>query len=256
MRKFSNLLKEINKKLNIPQPAKSRVILEIAADLEDTYNICIKSGMSEAESLEKLQEKFTLSDDAIKQLIEIHANPFRLWLDKIIGKNQSLWEKVMLFVVFLFLAGTTIHVVTTTPFFSRASVFIYPLIIILIFTIILWFIKFYQLYIKGEYNINKLRSAMPLFYVFTLFNIFIGLFGYFIEIYLSRAYNLFLGPLFILLIRNVEETLPQIIDVMIKNASLMLVFLVSIMFTAILWLSIMHKISIIEQAEASIMLDE
>lgn len=57
MNPFNPLLKRINDKLDLSQPAKSRIVLEIAADLEDLYRIYRDRGLSEEEALHKAQEK-------------------------------------------------------------------------------------------------------------------------------------------------------------------------------------------------------
>ena len=38
MNEFNHILKEINEKLNVPHPGKSRIILEIANDIEGFYD--------------------------------------------------------------------------------------------------------------------------------------------------------------------------------------------------------------------------
>ena len=42
MKQFTALLKSINERLDLPQPTKSRIILEIAADLDDLYQLYLK----------------------------------------------------------------------------------------------------------------------------------------------------------------------------------------------------------------------
>ena len=47
---FVSLLKKINNKLDLPQNTKSKIILEIAADLEDLSNYYLTQGLSENEA--------------------------------------------------------------------------------------------------------------------------------------------------------------------------------------------------------------
>ena len=58
MTRFAPLLKSINDRLDLPQPTKSRIILEIAADLEDLYQFYQNQGMNESEAAQKAEEKF------------------------------------------------------------------------------------------------------------------------------------------------------------------------------------------------------
>ena len=256
MKQFSNLLKNLNSKMDLPQPVKSRIILEIAADLNDLYHLYLKRGLNETDAASKAREKFEVSDEIISDLSDIHNNLFQQWLDRAIGKTQTFWERVLFVLILLFLMITTIYVVLTTPFFSEASKFVYPILAILIGVLILWFAKFYQLYIKKDHRIKRIRYGLSLFKFLAGTNLFLALSGYFIELLLSKIEVLFLGPLFILIIQNVNETLPLIIELMIKNASLMIICMLATMITGILWFVIIQKINIIEQAEAEILLAE
>ncbi|MFH1754248.1 MAG: hypothetical protein ABIA59_00965 [Candidatus Latescibacterota bacterium] len=53
MSRFEGLLKQINGKLDLPQPTKSRILLEIASDLDDMYRVFIQQGMSEQDAAER-----------------------------------------------------------------------------------------------------------------------------------------------------------------------------------------------------------
>ncbi len=256
MNPFSNLLKNLNSKIELPQPAKSRILLEIAADLNDTYHLYLKRGLSETDAANKAREKFELSDEIIADLSKIHSGVFRQWIEKAMGKKQALWEKVLFVTFFLFLLISTLFIFISTPFFARASVFVYPILTVLIMAILLWLIKFYQLYLKNDHNVKRLHSGLNLFKIFGTVNLFLGMFGYFIEIYLSKAEIHFLGPLFILFIKDVHKTLPSLVELMFRNASLILVCMLALMITAIFWLNIKQKINNIEQAEAAMLLNE
>ncbi len=57
MKQFESQLKKINNKLDLPQPVKSRIVLEIAADMEDTFNFYFDKGMNEKDALQKTSIK-------------------------------------------------------------------------------------------------------------------------------------------------------------------------------------------------------
>jgi len=42
MEKFNSILKSISEKIELPQPMKSRILLEISADLNDTYELFLE----------------------------------------------------------------------------------------------------------------------------------------------------------------------------------------------------------------------
>lgn len=256
MKQFTNLLKELNNKINLPQPKKSQVILEIAADLNDLYNLYLQRGLSETEAAQKARDKFELSDEIITDLSEIHTSTYRQWVEKVFGKTQDIYERILLTLLFLFVALSVVFAVITTPFFSKSSTFVFPVLVSLTGVLITWGAKFYQLYIKKDHAIKQIRFGLSLFKFFGVANLFLCLSGYFTELYLYGTETLFLGPLFIMLLKASDGTLPQVIDFLLKSSSLIMICLFVAMVTGILWLTIIQKINSIEQAEAEILLAE
>ena len=53
MKQFTSLLKNLNSKIDLPQPKKSRMLLEIAADLNDMYNYYLAKGLTETEAVSR-----------------------------------------------------------------------------------------------------------------------------------------------------------------------------------------------------------
>ena len=67
MKRFAAVLRNIDKVLNIPQPSRSRVILEISADMQDLYEYHIRQGLDDKQALRRTVEDFDLSDEEIKK---------------------------------------------------------------------------------------------------------------------------------------------------------------------------------------------
>ena len=59
MNRFISLLQRVNDKLDLPQPEKSRILLEIAADLQDMYQVYLDKGLGEEEAVKRTEEKFS-----------------------------------------------------------------------------------------------------------------------------------------------------------------------------------------------------
>ena len=53
MRRFGPILARLNERLVLPQPLKYRVLNEIAADLEDTFETYVSQGLGENEAEQK-----------------------------------------------------------------------------------------------------------------------------------------------------------------------------------------------------------
>jgi len=253
MKHFTQFLNNLNDKIDLPQPLKSRIILEIAADLNDTYKYYLNSGLPDSEAVKKAKEKFEITDSIIADLSRLHTNLFRQWLEKTIGKTQDIWERILFFLLFAFLILATIFSVLTTPFLSKSSVFAYPLVLFFVAVVLTWSAKFYQLYIKKDHNIKHLNSGIFLFKLFGIAILFSGFAGYFVELYFSGGEAMIMGPLFIILISD-AHTLSLTLEFLIKSSSLMMICMMAILISGLLWFSLMQKIHAIEKAEAEILL--
>jgi len=255
MNKFTYLLEEINNKLDLPQPLKSRVLLEISGDIEEIYHAYLERGLSEDEAEQKTKDKFLLSDEAFKELIQIHSTPYRRWLDRLSQRAQTTWEQILLVLIFLLILFSFLQVASSTPFFTNASKFIYPILITLLFAVILFIIKFYQFYLKKDHEIRKLRAGLDWMLYFSIAVLFFGISGYFGEIYLSTGKVQFLGPYFIISLLTDSSTIKLSVDWMMRSSAMLLTCSGSLMIILVFWFSLTNKAGKIEEAEASILLE-
>ena len=239
MNRFDPILKNINEKLDLPQPTKSRIILEIAADLDDLYNFYRTNGLSEKNACQKTEEKFDLTDEALSELVQIHQSVFRKLMDKLSEQAQTRLERIVLIIVLLSIAVISSKALLTTQLFLQASKFIMPVMGIAVIVFILSLFKFYTLYIKKDHNIKKLRAGLPSLLFFGGSSLFIGICGYFIELYLSENKFLFLGPQIMIILNSIipdfNKTLIYIIKYFISTSSLVMFSMLVLIFTAIIW---------------------
>jgi len=260
MKQFTPLLKRINERLDLPQPTKSRIILEIAADLDDLYQLYLSRGLEEKEATKKAEEKINLTDEALNELVQIHQSLFRKLLDKITAQAQTRWERIAFVLMLLFLAAISVQAIFSTQFLSQASKWIYPVIGISLTAILISIPKFYKLYIKKDHQIKKLRTDLSLIFGTGVLNLVIGVMGYVMELYLAGSNALLFANHLAYIITTQEvgsaQTLGDIMTWMIKSSSLIMFTLISTIFIAFIWYILMNKVSKIERAEAAVLLGD
>ena len=83
MSDFAAALQRIDARLHLPQPARSRVILELASDLEDLYGHYQSKGLSKAEAREAALADLDASDEVLTALSEVHASGARRSMDRV-----------------------------------------------------------------------------------------------------------------------------------------------------------------------------
>ena len=260
MKQFTPLLKSINERLDLPQPIKSRIILEIAADLDDLYQLYLSRGIKENEAAQKAEEKIDLTDEALNELVQIHQSLFRKLLDKITAQTQNRWERVAFVLMLLFIAAISVQAVFSTQFLTQASKWIYPVLGISLTAILISIPKFYQLYIKKDHQVKKIRSGLSLIFGMGVLNLVIGVMGYVMELYMAGSNALLFANHLVYIITTQEvgsvQRLSDITTWMIKSSSLIMFTFVSTIFIAFICYMLMNKVLIVERAEAAVLLGD
>lgn len=90
MSRFTSLLKRIDDRLKFPQPTKSRILLEIAADLEDLHLLYLERGLGEEEAAQLAEEKFDFSDKALQEFTHVHQTLFDI-TNSVVSAIQAIW---------------------------------------------------------------------------------------------------------------------------------------------------------------------
>ncbi len=262
MNRFTPLLKEINRKLDLPQPVKSRIILELSADLNDLFNYYLEKGYNEPEAAARAREKFEVTPGILHELTVIHQPAFRRWLDKFSETAKGRWERLLLLAAVLIIFIPSLLQILTTDFFRGASFFVWPLLGTAFLAVLLFLLKFYILFVKKDHFPGKLHRGMPLFGVLGSSALFLSVSGYFVELYslAEKALVFATNPLLIVIL-NTEiptdrEILHEIPAWLIRSSAMMMTGMLTAVLAGILWYVLNLRIAKIEQAEATALLGE
>ncbi|MDH3744587.1 MAG: hypothetical protein OES47_05735 [Acidobacteriota bacterium] len=159
MNRFAGVLKEVNRTLDLPQPTRSRILLEMAGDLEDLYRHHLSEGLDEAEAARRAEEAFVASEEALRRLARIHEKGGD-WADRLTRQLRTLWEKALLvlwLVAVILLVGKA---ATEERLFLVRSPFVWPLMILAVAVLALGVWKLYQLFVKKRLDVRRLRSGL------------------------------------------------------------------------------------------------
>jgi len=100
--RFATTLSQTSRRLNLPQHIKTRVVLELAADLEDLFEHYSAQGLSEEDATARALEATALSDEAIARLVEVHTSPTGRLVERLAERTRTPWERLMLLLIALF----------------------------------------------------------------------------------------------------------------------------------------------------------
>ena len=99
------LLAALADRLDLPQPARSRVLLEVAADLADLEAAYRARGLGPEEARARAVERLDLSEETVRDLVRVHGSRLRRALDRLgeTGRRRGEWIALLALLAFLVL---------------------------------------------------------------------------------------------------------------------------------------------------------
>jgi uncharacterized membrane protein len=245
MKRFTEILRSAADRLDLPQPSKSNVLLEIAADLEDLFQHYREQGHDEEDSARLVEEKFSVSDDVLLQLSRVHRSAVQRWLERLSDRARSLGERILLFVIVLLTVTAVGMQLAGTTLFRDTSDFIWPLAVIAAAALALSLAKIYQLYVRKDHHVRTLRDGLPTLMFLALAALFVGCFGLVWELFASMS------------AAAAGDTHPAIPfnRWMFESTATLIASLLVAIVTALAWFLILNKVLRVERAGASLLLE-
>lgn len=160
MSRFATTLQTIADRLDLPQPARSRVLLELAADMDDLDRHFLGQGLAEDEARLRVLEQFDLSDAAMSELAAVHHGPARRLLDRLPARNLRLWERTLLVVMALAAVHTGGWFTRSSQVMHDAGAQAWAVLAVAVIVLILAAGKAYQLFIRQDHRVRRLRTGL------------------------------------------------------------------------------------------------
>jgi len=241
MSRFAGRLREISDKLDLPQPDKSHILLEIASDLDDMFQFYRGKGLGEEEAAKRAVEKLDLSDEALRELVEIHESGMRKLLGRISEQVRSRWERVLLAMAVILIAAYSGRQVLSAQLYTQASRFVWPILIFALAALVITIWQVYRLFIKKDHDIRTLGVGLPWLLAAGAASLLVGLMGMMYEFHRSA----------LMAIDEVDRSLVFLVETALRCSAMMMVGLVTAIAIGIVWFALMNKVRRIEIAEAA-----
>ncbi len=244
MNHFAELLAEINARLDLPQPARSRVLLEIAGNMEDLYRAHLERGMPHEEAVREAVAECDLSDDALDSLTRIHCGPVRRVLDRLSARALRVWESVLLLVT----VGAEVQVggwlSRGDRVFRDAGPFTWPVALVAVVAMAVATAQVYRLFLKQDHRPLRLRSRVDLLLNLAVLMVFLGFAGTWFDVWRLSA-EMAAGKL---------ELTVALLRWALRSAALLQVSLGLGLLSALAWFGLTGEVSRIEKHEAELLL--
>ena len=244
MTDFAEVLKRIDGSLHLPQPARSRVILELAADLEELYRLYREKGLSDGEARAAALNDLEASDDVLMDLAEVHASALRRGMDRLVRQAESGWARALLLVMLVAVAVVTARVVLSPTFVEDAGVFLWPMGLCLAVGLAMGGMLLLRLQGFDVDDPAPARTALDRLAVLILTEGVLALVGAFMELYWAAG-------------RMMDEggpITPGFFDWLVRGSALLSTGMAAALILAVVWFLASHRVAVIEDARAALLM--
>ena len=241
MSRFASRLREISDRLDLPQPDKSHILLEIASDLDDIYLYYREKGLDEETAARRAEEKLDLSDEALRELVEVHQSGMRKLLGRISEQARTRWERALLAMAVIVIAAYSGRQILSAQLYTQASRFVWPILLFALAALVITIWQVYRLYIKKDHDIRTLGVGLPWLLGAGAASLLSGLLGMMYEFHRSA----------LMAAGEVERSLAFLVECALRCSAMMMVGLVTAIVIGIAWFVLMNKVRRIEVAEAA-----
>lgn len=166
MTRFAGVLKQAEDRLRAPEPSRTRILLEMAADLEDSYRHHLDQGCDEEEAARRAEEAFATSDETLRLLERIHQSGFSSSAERFFHQIGSIWSTILLVVLLAFEILLAVRISSDRSFFVHPSPFLWPVASLALAAIVFTAWKLVQIFSRAGADVRRLRTGLgvPLFF--------------------------------------------------------------------------------------------
>jgi len=160
MPRFDDALRSAAAELDLPQPERSRILEEIAADLEEMRAELIRRGVPEDQAEARAVELLAPSQVAVRALVDLHEPLYRSLTRRFSPAIMRRSERVGILVVTVGALGAAALPMARVGLPRDPSPFLIPIVALLAGVLALAGRKALQLWAEGDHHPLRLRSGM------------------------------------------------------------------------------------------------
>jgi len=161
------------------------------------------------------------------------------------NKSQLIdWTPKVLGVLILFIVIILTKKILSINFASYTSLYALPIFGLLLAILILAVSKFIGIYAKKEYHIKNLRSGLPIILILGGISFFLGIYGYFAELYEAANSSIYSGMFGIIttVIKNNDIMFFSGVTKAVQSTAMVIVSFYVAILTSLIWFFLFHKV--------------
>ncbi len=240
MKGFEEEIRRVAEGLGLPQPVRSRILMELASDLEDLAEALRGQGTSEAEARRRALDALLPSPEALAELRGVHRPLYQRLVDRFSERARHRVERLLLAATAAVALGIGIGALARIHLLSSPSLFVWPLLGLAVLVVGLGSGKMLQLYVVKDHALRRLRRGMFLLPVLAGATVSVGLIGLVLDFYATAA-----G-----IEADVRLQTPLLLDWVRRDMPMLALALLVAVLAGLFWFVASVRIAHIEQAEA------
>ena len=245
MSRFAALLRRIDESLDIPQPSRSRVILEISSDMDDLYRHYLEQGLGEEDARSRTIEEFDLSEEAIASIARVHDSPVRRLLDRFSARTRSIAERAALILAMAPVALLGCRLALSGGMFEDSGFWIWPLLAGTVAAAALGASKWYRLFVVKEHGIRSIRARLDAALYIALGQLSTGFAGMYVDLFRTWARSS----------ADRAMTTYYLAHWLERSSALLSTAMLAALLSGLIWIVNSGKAASIAQYEAELVLD-
>lgn len=245
MSAFGSELHELAGRLSLPQPIRSRVLLELVADLQDLEASLRANGASAQEAHRRAVETLVPTADVLSELEGLHRPLYQRLVDRFSDPARHRVERAILVLVggglFLLWASW----LGRESVFTDSSAFLWPLLALGLAMAVAGAWKGFELFVRKDHRSGRLRRGIWILPAVAVAAVVIGLGG------VAFEFHSLAGRLAADGSREGVELLRWVR----RDAAMLSIGLLVSSMAVLLWLAISAGLARVDQLEADLIAD-
>jgi len=245
MKKYAAVLRNIDKVLDIPQPSRSRVILEISADMQDLYEHYIGQGLGDEQAWRRTVEEFDLSAEEIAAIAQVHDSQLKRILDRFSARTRGILERTALAATMIPVVLVGYQLALSGGMFKDSGIWMWPLLTGAIAALALGVSKWYGLFVVKEHNIRAVRKRLNFVLYIALGQLVTGFVGMYVDLFQTWVTS------------SVDKamTVTYLAHWLQRSSALLSTAMIAALASGLIWVVNSGKAVSIEQFEAELIID-
>lgn len=153
-------LREVADRLDLPQPVRARVVLELAADLADLESELRASGLSAEDARDRAARMLIPSPDALGELQELHRPLYARLVDRFSDPIRHRLERVVLAAASVGLFGIALSRLIGTGLLNGPAPLTVAVLAVGLGVAVLSVWKGFALYVARHHELENLESGL------------------------------------------------------------------------------------------------